>query len=72
MQQQACAKGRLLDHLVGGDLQALSHLVYEIRDHKGKLKTLVQLYAVAAMHNCIVQIGDGTTVQLRGNPLNGR
>ncbi len=43
----------------------------EIRLHKDALKTLVQLYAVAAMHNCVVQIGDGTTVQLRSSPSMG-
>jgi hypothetical protein len=37
----------------------------EIRDHTDTLRILVQLYAVAAMHNCIVQIGDGTTTQLK-------
>jgi hypothetical protein len=38
----------------------------EIRKHREDISTLVQLYAVAAMHNCVVQIGDGTTTQLKG------
>lgn len=37
----------------------------EIRSHKDNLDVLVQLYAVAVMHNCIVQIGDGTSTQLK-------
>jgi len=43
----------------------------EIRSHGTELKILVQLYAVAAMHNCVVQVGDGTTVQLKGGVWNG-
>jgi len=37
----------------------------EIRTHKAKLKPLVELYAVAVMHNCVVQVGDGRTTQLK-------
>jgi hypothetical protein len=40
----------------------------EIKQHKKDLDILVKLYAVAAMHNCIVQIGDGTTTQLKARP----
>jgi hypothetical protein len=36
----------------------------EIRTHGDTLRTLVQLYAVTVMHNCPVQVGDGTNVQL--------
>ena len=43
----------------------------EIRTHETALKILVQLYAVAAMHNCVVQVGDGTTVQLKGGVWHG-
>lgn len=38
----------------------------EIAAHKNDLSALIKLYAVAAMHNCIVQIGDGITTQLKG------
>jgi hypothetical protein len=38
----------------------------EIQTHATALKILVQLYAAAAMHNCVVQVGDGTTAQLKG------
>ena len=45
----------------------------ELRTHKEGLTQLVQAYAVAAMHNCIVQVGDGTTTQLLAKPnLNDR
>jgi hypothetical protein len=37
----------------------------ELSEHREALCILVQLYAVAAMHNCVVQIGDGTTTQLK-------
>jgi hypothetical protein len=37
----------------------------EIRTHRDEIKLIVQLYAVAAMHNCVVQVGDGTTTQLK-------
>jgi hypothetical protein len=40
----------------------------ELRMHRDQLETLVKLYAVAAMHNCVVQIGDGSTVQLKARP----
>jgi hypothetical protein len=40
----------------------------EISEHREALRLLVQLYAVATMHNCVVQIGDGTTTQLRARP----
>ncbi len=40
----------------------------ELHTNKDDLKTLVQLYAVSAMHNCLVQIGDGTTTQLKARP----
>jgi len=39
----------------------------ELSEHGEALRTLVQLYAVATMHNCVVQIGDGTTTQLKAN-----
>jgi hypothetical protein len=35
----------------------------ELSAIKDSLRTLVQLFAVSAMHNCVVQIGDGTTIQ---------
>ncbi|RVO95009.1 hypothetical protein [Sinorhizobium meliloti] len=38
----------------------------EIRENSESLKVLVQLYAVAAMHNCIVQLDEVSTVRLRG------
>jgi hypothetical protein len=37
----------------------------EIRDHGDSISRLVQLYAVSAMHNCVVQIGDGSTTILK-------
>ncbi len=40
----------------------------ELSTHKDSLRTLVQLFAVAIMHNCVVQIGDGTTVLLKARP----
>jgi hypothetical protein len=40
----------------------------EMREHRDSISTLVQLYAVAAMHNCVIQIGDGTTTQLKAYP----
>lgn len=40
----------------------------ELSEHREALRTLVQLYAVATMHNCVVQIGDGTTTQLKAKP----
>ena len=38
------------------------------RSHAKSLRTLVQLYAIAAMHHCIVQVGEGSTVQLKARP----
>jgi hypothetical protein len=38
----------------------------EIAAHKDDLSAVVKLYAVAAMHNCVVQISDGNTTQLKG------
>ena len=43
----------------------------ELRAHSARLRNLISLYAVAAMHNCVVQIGDGTTVQLKANASAG-
>jgi hypothetical protein len=40
----------------------------EINTHKTDLEIAVQLFAVATMHNSVIQIGDGTTVQLKGRP----
>ena len=40
----------------------------ELSEHQESIRTLVQLYAVAAMHNCVVQIGDGTTTKLKARP----
>lgn len=40
----------------------------EVRHHKGSLCTLVQLFAVAAMHRRVIQIGDGETTQLKAQP----
>ncbi|MEH2574427.1 hypothetical protein [Bradyrhizobium sp. AZCC 1708] len=37
----------------------------ELSQHEADIDLLVQLYAVAAMHNCVVQVGDGTTTQLK-------
>ncbi len=37
----------------------------ELTAKRDFLRMLIQLYAVAAMHNCVVQIGDGTTTQLK-------
>ncbi|WP_292055531.1 hypothetical protein [Martelella sp.] len=39
----------------------------EVREKRATLATLIPLYAVSAMHNCLVQIGDGTTTQLKGS-----
>jgi hypothetical protein len=36
----------------------------ELAQHKESLGVLVKLYAISVMHNCIVQVGDGTTTQL--------
>jgi hypothetical protein len=38
------------------------------RAHAAALRVLIQLCAIAAMHHCIVQVGDGTTVQLNARP----
>jgi hypothetical protein len=38
----------------------------ELREYGDHVASLVELYAVAAMHNCMVQVGDGSTVQLKG------
>jgi hypothetical protein len=40
----------------------------EIRSHKETFCVLIQLYAVAMMHNCVVQVGDGTTIKLLARP----
>lgn len=40
----------------------------ELPAHRDDLRLLVELYAIAAMHNCTVQIGDGTTTQLKARP----
>jgi hypothetical protein len=40
----------------------------QIRAHSEDLRTIIQLYAVTAMHNCVIQIGDGTTTQLKARP----
>lgn len=40
----------------------------EAKSNNEFLRTIVQLFAVAAMHNCIVQIGDGTTTKLKARP----
>lgn len=40
----------------------------ELSEHREALRALVQLYALATMHNCVVQIGDGTTTQLKVKP----
>lgn len=37
----------------------------EAHDNKESLMDIVQLFSVAVMHNCIVQIGDGTTTKLK-------
>jgi hypothetical protein len=37
----------------------------ELSTHGETLRMLIQLFSVAAMHNCVVQVGDGTTTQLR-------
>jgi hypothetical protein len=37
----------------------------ELRSNRARLGEIVQLFAVALMHNCVVQIDDGTTTQLR-------
>jgi hypothetical protein len=37
----------------------------EIRERGSDLSVLVQLYAVSAMHNCTVQIGDGSQTKLK-------
>jgi hypothetical protein len=38
------------------------------RRHADSMRTLIQLYAIAAMHHCIVQIGEGSSVQLKARP----
>jgi hypothetical protein len=40
----------------------------ELAQHKNNLRDLVQLYAISAMHNCVVQVGDGTTTKLKAHP----
>jgi hypothetical protein len=40
----------------------------ELSTHGKTLRMLVQLFSVAAMHNCVVQVGDGTTTQLKAKP----
>jgi hypothetical protein len=37
----------------------------EIRENSERLKKLILLYAVAAMHKCVVKIGDENVIQLR-------
>lgn len=43
----------------------------EIANCAVELRNIIQLYAVAAMHHCVVQIGDGTTTQLKAKPEPG-
>jgi hypothetical protein len=38
----------------------------QIRTNGEDLRRLVGLFAISVMHNCLVQVGDGTTVQLKG------
>jgi hypothetical protein len=40
----------------------------ELRAGTKTLRSTILLFAVAAMHNCVVQIGDGTTTQLKAQP----
>jgi hypothetical protein len=40
----------------------------EIKDHRDSLNILVQLYAVMAMHNCFIQVGDDTKIKLKASP----
>jgi hypothetical protein len=40
----------------------------EVRSNKEKISVTVQLFAIAMMHNCIVQIGEGTNIQLKATP----
>jgi hypothetical protein len=37
----------------------------DLRDNRDALDSLIQLYAVSVMHNCFVQVGDGTVGQLK-------
>jgi hypothetical protein len=37
----------------------------ELRQHAKAIGIFVQLFAISVMHNCVVQIADGTTVQLK-------
>ncbi|MGZ5005403.1 MAG: hypothetical protein ACXV8H_07775 [Chthoniobacterales bacterium] len=43
----------------------------EIANCAVELRNTIQLYAVAAMHHCVVQIGDGTKTQLKAKPEPG-
>jgi hypothetical protein len=40
----------------------------ELSTHGETLRALVELFAVAAMHNCVIQVGDGTTTRLKAKP----
>jgi hypothetical protein len=37
----------------------------ELAQHKESFSVLIKLYAISVMHNCVVQVGDGTKSQLR-------
>lgn len=41
----------------------------ELKEHRQRIERLVILYAIAAMHNCVVTIGDGTKTQIRGTAV---
>lgn len=38
----------------------------ELRSRQGYFSTLVYLFAIAAMHNCVVKMDDGSTIRLTG------
>lgn len=39
----------------------------ELRTRSAAVSSLILLYAVSAMHNCVIQIGDGSTCRLEGS-----
>ena len=44
----------------------------EMSIHRDELNVLIQLFAVATMHNSRIQIGDGTAIRLKGRPHDNR
>ncbi|MEC5324953.1 hypothetical protein [Aurantimonas sp. A3-2-R12] len=67
----AFEEGRLVDDFVATLKSNGLISKEEIRNHKTALAALIPLYAISAMHNCVVQLGDGTTTQLKGAATGG-